>query len=66
MNNISSKENRIHSSDIKPFSYYKCSIPDYFNCVPMHWHSEFELSFVREGSAQFICGEENSHRRLEI
>ena len=58
MNNISSKENRIHSSDIKPFSYYKCSIPDYFNCVPMHWHSEFELSFVREGSAQFICGEE--------
>lgn len=58
MNNISSKENRIHSSDIKPFSYYKCCIPDFFSCVPMHWHSEFELSFVRYGSAHFICGEE--------
>ena len=58
MNDINSKENRIHSSDIKPYSYYKCSVPDYFNCVPMHWHNEFELSFVREGSAEFICGEE--------
>lgn len=58
MNKISSRENRIHSSEIKPYSYYKCSVPDYFNCVPMHWHSEFEISFIREGSAEFICGEE--------
>ncbi|MGN0636984.1 MAG: helix-turn-helix domain-containing protein [Huintestinicola sp.] len=58
MNNISSKENRIHSSEVKPFSYYKCVIPDHFNCVPMHWHSEFEINFIREGSAEFICGEE--------
>lgn len=58
MNNMDSRENRIHSSDIKPFSYYKCVIPDHFNCVPMHWHSEFEINYVREGSAEFICGEE--------
>ncbi|MGN1137608.1 MAG: helix-turn-helix domain-containing protein [Oscillospiraceae bacterium] len=58
MNNIESKENRIHSSEIKPFSYYKCAIPEHFNCVPMHWHSEFEINFIREGSAEFICGEE--------
>ncbi|MGN0552067.1 MAG: AraC family transcriptional regulator [Oscillospiraceae bacterium] len=58
MNNMESKENRIHSSDLRPFSYYECVIPDNFNCVPMHWHNEFELSYVREGSARFICGEE--------
>lgn len=58
MNDPTSKENRIHSSGIKPFSYYKCVIPDYFYCVPMHWHSEFELNFIREGSAEFICGGE--------
>lgn len=58
MNDPSSKENRIHSSGVKPFSYYECDIPDRFYCVPMHWHSEFELNFIREGSAEFICGEE--------
>lgn len=55
---MDSRENRIHSSDIKPFSYYECAIPDHFSCVPMHWHSEFEISYIREGSAEFICGEE--------
>lgn len=58
MNDPNSKENRIHSSGVKPYSCYECVIPDYFYCVPMHWHSEFEISFVREGSAEFICGEE--------
>lgn len=58
MNRISSKENRVHSSGEKPYSYYECSIPDGFACVPMHWHSEFELNYIREGSAEFICGEE--------
>lgn len=58
MNDPISKEKRIHSSDVKPFSYYKCVIPDHFYCVPMHWHSEFEISFIREGAAEFICGDE--------
>lgn len=58
MNKICSKENRVHSSGEKPYSYYECSIPDGFACVPMHWHSEFELNYIREGSAEFICGEE--------
>lgn len=58
MHNRNSRENRIHSSEIKPFSYYQCSIPDEFHDVPMHWHSEFEINFIREGAAEFICGEE--------
>lgn len=60
MNDPTSKEKRIHSSGVKPFSYYKCVIPDHFYCVPMHWHSEFEISFIREGSAEFIYGGNNS------
>lgn len=58
MHQKGSRENRIHSSEIKPYSYYQCVIPDHFNCVPMHWHNEFEINFIREGSAEFICGEE--------
>lgn len=53
-----SMENRIHSSAEKPYSYYKCTIPDFFSYVPMHWHSEFELNYILEGSAEFICGDE--------
>lgn len=58
MNNMCFKENRIHSSDIKPFSCYECIIPDYFNYVPMHWHNEFEINYIIEGSAEFICADE--------
>lgn len=58
MSNKYPREARIHSSAIKPYSYYECIIPDRFGCVPMHWHSEFELSYIREGSAECICGDE--------
>ena len=52
------KEKRKHSSELVPFSYYKCLIPDFFPCVPLHWHSEFELNYILDGSAEFLCGEE--------
>jgi AraC-like DNA-binding protein len=55
MNSMRSKENRVHSSNTKPFSYYMCVIPEHFSCVPMHWHSEFEINYVLEGSAEFTC-----------
>ncbi len=58
MNLRDSRENRIHSSKFKPFSYYQCRIPDEFGFAPMHWHSEFEINFIREGCAEFTCGEE--------
>lgn len=52
------KEKRQHSSELVPFSYYKCLIPDFFPCVPLHWHGEFEINYILEGSAEFLCGEE--------
>ncbi len=58
MKNIRSKESRIHSSAEKPFSFYECIIPDLFPYVPMHWHDEFEINYITEGSAEFICGDE--------
>ena len=58
MNDLKSKENRIHSSAQKPYSFYSCTIPDQFGYVPMHWHEEFELNYMLSGAADFICGEE--------
>lgn len=52
------KEARVHGSAAKPFGYYPCIIPDHFHSVPMHWHSEFELNYILEGSAEFLCGQE--------
>jgi len=54
---MSSEEKRQHSSQLIPFSYYKCFIPDYFTSVPLHWHSEFEINFIISGCAEFICGD---------
>ena len=53
-----SEEKRRHSSKLVPYSYYKCLIPDFFGGVPMHWHGEFEINHILEGSAEFICGDE--------
>lgn len=53
---MTSEEKRKHSSQLVPFSFYKCFIPDYFVNVPLHWHVEFEISFIISGCAEFICG----------
>lgn len=58
MRKASTEEKRKHSSALVPFSYYECMIPDSFPCVPMHWHSEFEINYVLSGSAEFVCGDE--------
>lgn len=52
------KEERFHLSTTLPYTYYSCKIPDYFTHVPAHWHSEFELNYVIEGSARFKVGTE--------
>lgn len=58
MNILRTKENRIHCSEEKPFSHYECVISDTFLYVPMHWHDEFEINYIRDGCAEFICGDE--------
>lgn len=51
-------ENRLHSTDYVPYSFYLCKIPDYYQSVAMHWHQEFEINLVIEGCGEFICGDE--------
>lgn len=55
--NRESEEKRRHSSALKPFSYYKSKIPEYFAQVPLHWHGEFEINYILEGCGELICGE---------
>lgn len=52
------EEEKRHSSQLVPFSWYKCFIPDYFANVPLHWHGEFEINFIISGCAEFICGDD--------
>lgn len=59
MDKGSREEKRRHSSLLIPYSYYSCSIPEYFTSVPPHWHNEFEISYVLKGGAEFFCGEEH-------
>ncbi len=51
------EEKKRHSSMLVPFSCYRCKIPDYFPNVPLHWHGEFEMSIIREGFPDYICGD---------
>ncbi len=53
MNTSAEHENRVHTSPEKPFSFYGCKIPDLFSDVPLHWHSEYEISCIRDGQGIF-------------
>ena len=53
MNLYAIKEKCQHGSIQVPYSYYDCGIPDYFTSVPLHWHSEMELNYIKSGSGFF-------------
>lgn len=53
--NVTERENKKHSSALISYSYYKSVIPDYFQDVPMHWHNEFEINLILDGSGTFRC-----------
>ena len=52
------QEKRQHSTVYIPYSYYECNLPYSFMNVPMHWHSEFELNYIVQGTGTFSCGSE--------
>ena len=51
-------EDKPHSNELVPYSYYESRIPDYFPHVPLHWHQELEINYIRSGRGEFICGDE--------
>lgn len=56
MPDMKTRENRRHSTALRPYSYYECRIPELYMSVPMHWHSELELIRIKQGGGEFICG----------
>lgn len=58
MNNLYSKEKRKHGSVRIPYDFFACSVPDQFPLVPLHWHNEFELYHIVNGSSEFTCGKD--------
>lgn len=57
MEKIHLKEKVRHSLPI-PFSYYNSCIPEQFPLTPLHWHTDFEINYILQGCASFICGNE--------
>lgn len=56
MPNSETREKRQHSTTWIPYSYYECRMPEEYMNVPMHWHGEFELIYLRQGRGEFWCG----------
>lgn len=48
------EEKKRHSSQIRPFSYYKCLVPDYFANVPLHWHAQPHTLFMTFPQFDFV------------
>ena len=61
MPNRATEEKRQHSTPLIPYSYYEVRIPEELNNVPMHWHGEFELNRILQGSGEFFCGDRHFH-----
>jgi AraC-like DNA-binding protein len=43
------QEKIFHGSPLFPYNTYLCSIPLDFKYVPMHWHDEMELIYIKKG-----------------
>ncbi|MGN1481548.1 helix-turn-helix domain-containing protein [Porcipelethomonas sp.] len=57
---LSQKENKEHSTQLVPYSYYRSDIPDGMPDVALHWHTEMEINFIREGKGCYQVGEEHA------
>lgn len=42
-------EKKIHGSADFPYTTYICTIPLDFAFVPLHWHEEFEIIYIKKG-----------------
>lgn len=51
-------EKLVHTNAYKPFALYRQKMPEFYPCTPLHWHSEFEINFIIDGSADYIVGDE--------
>lgn len=47
-------EEKIHGELEFPYNTYLCSIPLDFENVPLHWHDEFEIVYIKKGAGHII------------
>lgn len=47
-------ENVTHADIVFPYNTYLCSIPLDFPMVPLHWHDEVELVYVKKGKGRLV------------
>lgn len=43
------QETKRHADTMFPFNIYPCTIPVDFSFVPIHWHNEMEIIYVKRG-----------------
>lgn len=56
------REERIHGTKEFPFScYHLHDMPAFFQ-IPVHWHPEVEIIYVRSGSLRSSLKEKNTKR----
>ncbi|EOT24518.1 hypothetical protein C805_02730 [Eubacterium sp. 14-2] len=46
------QETKSHGQDNFPFNIYLCSIPLDFSMVPLHWHNDMEIIYIKKGQGQ--------------
>ena len=45
-------ETKTHGDIVFPYNTYLCSIPLDFPMVPLHWHDDIELIYIKKGAGQ--------------
>ncbi|MCM1257536.1 MAG: AraC family transcriptional regulator [Roseburia sp.] len=53
------QEKKSHGSPTFPYTTYLCSIPLDFSSVPLHWHEEMEIIYIKKGHGQIMVDLEN-------
>lgn len=53
------QEKKSHGSPTFPYTTYLCSIPLDFSSVPLHWHEELEIIYIKKGRGQIMVDLEN-------
>ena len=59
MNKTFFKERAQHTTLLAPYKYYPSAIPDLSPLFPPHCHSEFEINYILDGNATFVCNNES-------
>lgn len=47
-----SQETKFHGHGDFPFNIYLCSIPLDFSIVPVHWHNDMEIIYIKKGKGK--------------